>query len=246
MLHQIEALGGQVSSGFEHDTTHLIHSGDTKAADVKQAISKGVHVVHPTWLDECQNTSSRAVERAFPSTLQPGSALAFASMPSASAPARTNVPLSRRGSKRLIMTQPDTSKDDTIMSAGPSTDDEELPPPIDTRMPAPPTLSPKPKQPAAHHHLNAFEPILPDDICNATKQQPQAQPEPSTSSPVQPQQAPASDANLLSGLKSLFHAHPDESDDNRAAARGRNGRRAGLQRNNVNSFLSAQLYLWLT
>lgn len=129
------------------------------------------------------------------------------------------------------MTQLDSGKDDTIMSAGPSTDDDELPPPLDTRLPAAPTLSPKPKQPAAQR-VSSFVPILPDDICGAAKQ-PEPQPQPSTSSPVQPQQAPAADANLLSGLKSLFNANADESDDGRAAVRGRKARRTGLQRNNV-------------
>lgn len=122
-LDLISALGAQHASGASSELTHLIHIGDMRAPDVKAAQSRAVRIVHLLWLDQCLKTSDRALERAFPPTFQPGSALTFGSLPPPSAPAKM------QRSKTTDTPTKTSLIDDSISTVVNSMDD--LPPPVD-------------------------------------------------------------------------------------------------------------------
>lgn len=130
ILERIDALGAKHVSAVGPEVTHLIHLGEMRGPDIRIAQSQNTSIVHPLWLEECLRLKRRALERAFPSTFQPGSALSFSSMPTSTAPSR----LQRQAveEKTLLMGVKDDTKvaHGSVALAHASTDDE-LPPPLD-------------------------------------------------------------------------------------------------------------------
>lgn len=183
--------------------------------------------MHPLWLAECIKTESRALEWAFPSTFKSGTSLSFGLTPVSSATPRLSQ--YQRPSRGASAPQLDMH-DDSIVTAGNSTDN--LPPPIDVHLPAhsQPQLHSKPPasarviRPQPHleptksagkptEHLSedcrhpadrTFDPIIPSNILNNSS----GANSPRVQSPVK-DSAPHASVNVLSGLKSLFGAKDD-------------------------------------